>query len=97
MRLPTAMIVGMTMMGAGLVPAQVAAQPKVYAYESHANYCPAGLQPITIAGVICCGTPNQHMSYQQVMAHPAPKKHKVRHYKPKRASYDCHIGEKGCR
>ncbi len=22
------------------------------------NYCPAGLQPVSVGGVICCGTPN---------------------------------------
>ncbi|WGW05444.1 hypothetical protein [Tropicibacter oceani] len=22
------------------------------------NHCPAGLQPVTMGGVICCGTPN---------------------------------------
>jgi len=30
----------------------------IYAYPSKANYCPAGLQPISMGGVICCGTPN---------------------------------------
>ena len=97
MRLPTAMIAGLSLMGSVLLPAQVSAEATVYPYPSSANYCPAGLQPITISGVICCGTPNTHMTYQQVMAHPAPKKHKVRHYAPKRASYECAIGEKGCR
>lgn len=29
----------------------------VHSY-SGANYCPEGLQPVTIGGVICCGTPN---------------------------------------
>ncbi len=32
----------------------------VYAYPSKANYCPAGLQPVTVGGVICCGVPNAH-------------------------------------
>lgn len=68
--------------------------PKVYPYPSKENYCPAGLQPITISGVICCGTPNQSMTYQQVMAHPVAKKkrhvHKVRHVDT------CREGVKGC-
>jgi len=84
-------------MGAVLLPAQVSAEPKIYAYPASANFCPAGLQPVTISGVICCGTPNTATSYQQMMSHPAPKKHKVRHYHPRRASYSCVPGEKGCR
>jgi len=64
-----------------LVAAPVAAsaqQANIYAYQTE-NFCPAGLQPITISGVICCGTPNQHVSYAQMMQHPAPKRvHKVR-------------------
>ncbi len=64
---------------------------KIYAYPSNANYCPAGLQPITISGVICCGTPNQSMTYQQVMRHPVRKKvHRVKH------SEVCPEGQKGC-
>lgn len=38
------------------------------------NYCPVGLQPVVINGVICCGTPNSNMSYQAMMAHPMPQK-----------------------
>lgn len=29
----------------------------VHAYHAP-NYCPAGLQPVTIGGVVCCGKPN---------------------------------------
>jgi hypothetical protein len=32
-----------------------------------------------------------------MMAHPAPKKHKVRHYTPRPVTYSCVPGEKGCR
>lgn len=97
MRLPTAMLAGLGMMGAVLLPAQVSAEAKIYPYPSHANYCPAGLQPVTISGVICCGTPNQHMTYQQVKAHPAPRKsHKVRYHTPRTVTYSCVPGEKGC-
>ena len=49
-------------------------QPKVYPYSTHQNFCPHGLQPVSINGVICCGTPNQHVSYQKALRHPAPKK-----------------------
>lgn len=30
----------------------------VHSYKSGANYCPAGLEPVMVGGVICCGTPN---------------------------------------
>lgn len=29
------------------------------------NYCPAGLAPVVIGGVICCGTPAQQVVVQQ--------------------------------
>ncbi|MEL6886911.1 MAG: hypothetical protein AAFP87_20555 [Pseudomonadota bacterium] len=67
--------------------------PKIYAYKSHANYCPAGLQPITISGVICCGVPNQSVSYQQMLAHPVAKK---RHVIRRSARANCPVGTKGC-
>ena len=97
MRLQTAMIVGISMMAGALAPAQVAAEPKIYPYPSTANYCPSGLQPITIAGVICCGTPNQNVSYQSIMAHPVKKARKARYYQPTPVDYSCMPGEKGCR
>ncbi len=69
--------------------------PNIYPVHTKHNYCPQGLQPITIAGVVCCGTPNQSMSYQQVMAHPVRKVHK--HHAPRvRHAKTCHEGEKGC-
>ncbi len=34
------------------------AQMLVHKYPAKHNFCPAGLQPITMNGVICCGTPN---------------------------------------
>ncbi|PIE13133.1 MAG: hypothetical protein CSA70_07290 [Rhodobacterales bacterium] len=80
------------------IPAQ--AQPKIYAYGGTANYCPSGLQPITLDGVICCGTPNQSMSYQQVKAHPVTKRKVVRretvHYMAAPATVYCPEGSKGC-
>lgn len=47
--------------------------PQLLAYGGP-NHCPAGLQPVVLNGVICCGTPNGSMSYQQMMAHPMPRK-----------------------
>ena len=89
-------------MAAGLALALFAGAPamaveaKIYPYASHENYCPAGLQPITISGVICCGVPNQAHTYQQVMKHPAPQR--VKHHKPRdfSARPACREGEKGC-
>lgn len=49
----------------------------IYAYPTHANYCPAGLQPVMLGGVICCGTPTHHGN---PYAHPvSTKRHKPRH------------------
>lgn len=87
----------MLMMAAGaalMASAAAADQPRIYAYHSHQNFCPAGLQPVTMDGVICCGKPNQSMSYQQVMAHPAPRKHRPRKVYSARAR--CAAGTKGC-
>lgn len=79
---------GLTLLGA--MPALASDTPAIYAYPSSANYCPAGLQPITINGVICCGTPNQPVTYSQVMQHP------VQRVKARQSTYDCPIGTKGC-
>lgn len=65
--------------------------PKIYAYETHANYCPAGLQPVTINGVICCGTPNAGITYQQAMSHPVK-----RTYRTYTRRLNCPPGVKGC-
>jgi hypothetical protein len=70
--------------------------PRVFAYESKANYCPAGLQPVTLNGAICCGVPNQAQTYQQAMRHPISTRvhHVARSARP---SYDrCPPGVKGC-
>lgn len=83
---------------ASAVPA-LAMDAKIYAYNSGHNFCPNGTQPITIDGVICCGTPNQSVSYQQMQAHPVPRKHykkkKVHRVKHTRRMI-CPAGEKGC-
>lgn len=50
----------------------------IYAYPTHVNYCPAGLQPVMVGGVICCGTPTHHGN---PYAHPAPR----RSHKPAQA------------
>jgi hypothetical protein len=60
--------------GLGLMAmaAPAAADAKLFPYPASANYCPAGLQPIQLGGVICCGVPNQSVTYSQYQAHPAP-------------------------
>ena len=65
MRLTTAIAAAVGLLSAGLA-GQASAEPKVYAYPSSANYCPAGLQPVTLGGAIGCGTPNQPMTYAEV-------------------------------
>ena len=52
---------------------------KLFPYPAKANYCPQGLQPIQMGGVICCGVPNQAVTYSQYQAHPVQRK---RHYAP---------------
>ncbi|MBV7408886.1 MULTISPECIES: hypothetical protein [Roseobacteraceae] len=80
-------------LGAGAALAQSHGGPKIYAYHSQHNYCPAGLQPVTMDGVICCGRPNQGISYQQALAHPVKKR--VKHVRHVRQS-SCPVGTKGC-
>ena len=46
-----------------LPAAAVQAEIKIYPYASSENYCPDGLQPVQVNGVISCGTPNQSGSY----------------------------------
>mgnify|MGYP000455807424 CR=1 FL=1 len=94
MRLTTAALTGVGMMLATLMPMQVAAEAKIYSYNASANYCPAGLQPITISGVICCGVPNQNVSYQSMKAQPAKRYYRVQKQRSARAH--CPAGEKGC-
>lgn len=89
----TAIICGLGVAGLIGVAAQAEGHadsgPRIYAYKSAENYCPEGLQPVTISGVICCGTPNQTVSYQQMLAHGAVKRRVSR-------SFDCPVGTKGC-
>ncbi|PKQ11145.1 MAG: hypothetical protein CVT70_15920 [Alphaproteobacteria bacterium HGW-Alphaproteobacteria-1] len=81
---------------AGLAGPALAQGPRVYAYESKANFCPAGLQPVTLNGVICCGVPNQDQSYQEALRHPVSTRihHVARSARPRYD--DCPPGSKGC-
>lgn len=93
MRIKTALMAGFGLMMMGAAPAM--ADAKIYPYHGK-NYCPAGLQPVTISGVICCGTPNQSMSYQKVMMNAAKRHKPKRHTHRVKSTYDCPIGTKGC-
>ncbi len=88
----TSLMIGAAMAAVWAMP--VAAQPKIYPYASAENYCPTGLQPISINGVICCGTPNQNMTYQAVKVHPVSRA-KKRHVRRVSSTY-CPEGMKGC-
>ncbi|WP_299045461.1 hypothetical protein [uncultured Tateyamaria sp.] len=88
----TAAATAILLLGAGAALAQDQAGPKIYAYHSQHNFCPAGLQPVTMDGTICCGRPNQGISYQQALAHSVAKKRHVRRVKQS----SCPVGTKGC-
>lgn len=91
MRIKTGAVAGLSVLV--LSVGMASAQPRIYPYHSSENFCPAGMQPVTMDGVICCGKPNQSHSYQAMMAHPVKKKHRaVRHS----SRADCPIGTKGC-
>lgn len=89
MRLSVKTIMAIAAIGAA---SPVLAQgPGVFAYESHANFCPTGLQPVSINGVVCCGTPNREQSYQKALRHPVAS-----HVRSARAHQSCPAGVKGC-
>ncbi|WP_299615366.1 hypothetical protein [uncultured Tateyamaria sp.] len=81
--------VAFALLGTGAAMAQDQAGPKIYAYHSQHNFCPTGLQPVSMDGTICCGRPNQDISYQQALAHAAAKKRHARRV-------SCPVGTKGC-
>lgn len=60
----------------------------VYATGSSENYCPAGLQPVTVDGTTSCGTPNRAGTYAQAMRAPAGR--------TRAGWYSCPVGTKGC-
>ena len=70
-----------------------AAEMPIYAYGTSENNCPSGLRPVVVGGVICCGAPNQKMSYQAANAHP--RKAKKRYVRRVAETY-CPEGMKGC-
>ncbi len=57
----------------------------VHPYSASKNNCPAGLQPVTMGGVICCGTPTTTETYYNAGGGK-------RSYRP----MSCPPGTKGC-
>ena len=79
----------------GSYAAQASSQgAKIYPHHGE-NFCPAGLQPVTISGVVCCGVPNQNMSYQQAKMTPAAPRKVVKRSVVRRQAA-CQVGTKGC-
>ena len=62
---------------------------RYYPVHTHVNYCPAGLQPISVGGVICCGRPNTHVTWNQMKQHPVAKRTYT-------YQSSCPPGQKGC-
>lgn len=60
----------------------------IYAAGSGTNYCPAGLQPVSIDGTTSCGTPNQTITYNEVKKTPYRRSYS--------RYYTCPVGVKGC-
>lgn len=58
----------------------------VHPYPASANYCPQGLQPITMGGVICCGTPTTSETYYNRAGGKKRHSHTM----------SCPPGQKGC-
>ncbi len=56
----------------------------VHSYKGP-NYCPAGLQPVLMGGVICCGEPNAGPYIDRAGGKKKVHKHKPRQTKAPRA------------
>jgi len=63
--------------------------PRVYPVPTTENYCPAGLQPVSINGAICCGQPNTSVTWYDMKRHPVQRAR----YTP---AATCAEGQKGC-
>ncbi len=67
-----------------------AQEARLYPVPTNANYCPAGLQPVTINGAICCGQPNTNVTWYYMKKHPVQRAT----YTPRYSN--CPEGVKGC-
>lgn len=90
MRLLPTLSTGLALAFLAASPA-AASDPILYPYATNVNYCPSGLQPIALYGVISCGQPTTNVTYQQVKKHPRPAKKRYYSARP-----DCLVGNKGC-
>ncbi|WP_397543693.1 hypothetical protein [Roseovarius salis] len=63
--------------------------PTLYSYPAKENYCPSGLQPVVMGGVICCGQPTTSMTWHEVKRHPVQRARYT-------ARDNCVAGQKGC-
>ncbi len=59
----------------------------VHPFPANANHCPQGLQPVTMGGVICCGTPTTNETYYNRAGGKSRHVHR---------SMSCPAGSKGC-
>ena len=78
----------------GVVKHSPTANVLMHAYPTATNNCPAGLQPVLVGGVICCGTPNAAPYVNRAGGHKRvvkQKKHYVSH-RPRGVAVE---GEKG--
>lgn len=85
MRLTT--LLAATLLAASPVFAASTDPVVVYPYSTSANFCPAGLQPVSVDGTVSCGKPTTEVTYQQATSSPG------RSYT---SSKSCPIGVKGC-
>ncbi|EAQ02801.1 hypothetical protein OB2597_15505 [Pseudooceanicola batsensis HTCC2597] len=70
---------------------------KLFPYPASANYCPEGLQPVRLGGVICCGVPNQAATYSQYQRHPVSRAYHRPHVDYGSKSPGGHYGSKSPR
>lgn len=96
-RLNVSVLTAAAVAAAFWAPGSAAAEPRVFPYEGVANHCPAGQQPVSMDGVICCGVPNQTVSYQAMMRHGSTARPRMTRVSSAN-SYGtiCPEGQKGC-
>ncbi|MCZ7675328.1 MAG: hypothetical protein M5U35_04875 [Roseovarius sp.] len=87
MRIPT--LVAVAALAAVTALPAFAGGVRVYTVPTNANYCPAGLQPVSIDGSISCGQPNTHVTWYEMKRHPVRWTYHSR-------AVTCAEGQKGC-
>lgn len=66
-----------TLAGADSMSQPTSNEIAIWAYPTKVNYCPAGLQPVRVNGVVCCGKPT-HTGYSE---------HRVRRHRTTYVAY----------